>query len=339
MSLPTHRSLTFIRLKGSSAFSLCLFLTLTACGGGGSSGDPNKTDQDDSAFQLALKNCSSEKAPLIQMFGDSTQWEQFDSLQRWMDDWYGKGAVRVSNLGVSGTSAADFPFNSVDASAITVVNFGVNDVRQDNATVSAYKDRLRKISVTAYETPSPPYDGFAQAMREVAAERQAPVIDVSARVREQTGWRGQIHDGVHPNAFLYEWITSQVVGPSLRPLIEQRLCQMRVHREQPSKKSWVRMQVNSARILWGIKGSTSQGQITFENLGQAPASLSFSGLQAPYSSTPAQCNLAANGGTCTITVSMAASSTLGGQGTQYLTATGGANGPLSVIVWGSVTDP
>jgi len=321
-------------------YILSLSLVLSACGGGGiEAAQTDANDTNDDAFIKAMQACASTGPVRIQMFGDSTQWEQFDAVQRWMDDRYGVGAVKVTNLGVSGTTAVDFPAAKVDASAITVVNYGINDSRQENASINAYKERLRRINPSAYETPSPPFDAYASAMNEVAAERNTPVLDVSARVRAQIGWSRQIHDGVHPNAFLYEWITFHVVVPALTKMVDERSCQTNVHRLSASKRSSIRIAQNSAGILWGLAGKPTEGLLTFENQGRSSATLTFSGLQAPYAVYPAQCTVPANGGTCTVKVSMAASSTLGGQGTQILVATGGSNGPIKAIIWGNVTEP
>lgn len=324
-----------------SRLLLVLFASfLSACGGGSTEAtQADAAEVNDDAYNAALQACASAAPVRIQMFGDSTQWEQFDAVQRWMDEWYGAGAVKVTNLGVSGTTAADFPFAKVDAGAITVVNYGVNDSRQADPSVATYKERLRRIGATVYETPSPPFDTFATAMREVATERGAFLLDVSTRVRAQPGWSRQIHDGVHPNAFLYEWITFQVVGPALAKLVDERLCQANVQRLNASRRSSIHVSHNSARVLWALTDQPTQGQVTFENQGRAAATLRFSELQAPYSVSPTSCTVPANGGTCTVSVRMNALTTLGGQGTQVLVATGGSNGPVKAIIWGAVTEP
>ena len=311
-----------------SAFLLAV--VLSACGGGaGVSPD---------ADGLALKPCTSTGTVRIQLFGDSTQWEQFGAVQAWMDDRYGAGLVKVSNLGASGTTAADFPASQVEAGAITVVNYGINDSRQTIPSVAIYKERLRKINATIYESPSPPFDTYASSMREVAAERGAVLLDVSARVRAQPGWIKQIHDGVHPNEFLYTWITHQVVGPALAAMVEDRLCLANAQQLGVTTGSSVRVSQNSAGVMWAAAGRPTQGQVTFQNQGRTSALLSFSGLQAPYAISPMSCNVPPRGGTCTVTVSMEARGALGGAGVQILSATGGDNGPVKTVIWGNVTE-
>ena len=72
-----------------------------------------------------VKVCSSPVR--IQLFGDSIQEQQFDAVQKLLDQSLGPGAAVVENHGLSGTTAADFPFAKVKPGAITVVNYGVND--------------------------------------------------------------------------------------------------------------------------------------------------------------------------------------------------------------------
>lgn len=175
-----------------TALPSLLCLLLAACGGGGG---------DEPA-------CSSR----VQLIGDSTQEQQRNNLQRAL------GSVSVINMGVGGTTAAQAP--AVDAGAVSIVNYGINDMRL-GVSVEQYKAALRKINASAYETPSPPYDGYAQAMREVAAELGRPVIDVSAYVRSLPGWEARVPDGVHPDAGLYEEITQRVVAPAVAKMVCQ----------------------------------------------------------------------------------------------------------------------
>lgn len=192
-------------------------LPLAACGGGGSS-----TPQTAPSAPAPAQVCA--KPVPIQFFGDSTQEQQKGNLQIALDMALGPGVAVVENLGVSGTTAADFPAANVKPSAITVVNYGINDSRAPGATVAAYKASLRKIAPSVFETPSPPFDTYAQAMREVAAELGRPVIDVSAQVRAMPGWEVRVWDGVHPDPGLYGIIARDIVAPALAAEVRKRLC-------------------------------------------------------------------------------------------------------------------
>lgn len=198
---------------------MCLILlALTACGGGGSS-IPAPVSQPAPA---PAQDCA--KPVLVQFFGDSTQEQQHGNHQVSLDLALGPGVAVAENLGVSGTTAADFPAAKVKPGAVVVVNYGINDIRAPGASVETYKARLRAIAPTVYETPSPPFDGYAEAMREVAAELGRPVIDVSATVRAMPGWEARVWDGVHPDPGLYGIISRDIVAPSLVAEVRKRLC-------------------------------------------------------------------------------------------------------------------
>jgi len=159
----------------------------------------------------------------VQFFGDSTQEQQGQNLQIALDMALGPGVALVENLGVSGTTATDFPAAKIKPGAITVVNYGIND-STSGVPVATYKANLRKIAPTFFETPSPPFDGYAQAMREVAAELGRPVIDVSAQVRAIPGWEARIFDGKHPDPGLYGIIARDIVGPAVAEAVRKARC-------------------------------------------------------------------------------------------------------------------
>lgn len=189
---------------------------LAACGGGGSSDLPGQ--------QAKQPSSSCVRPVLIQLFGDSTQEQQFNSVQLQLDLILGPGVARVENHGLSNTTAADFPVGKVVRGAISVVNYGINDIRTPGMTVELYKAQLRKISPSYFQTPNPPIDGYAQAMREVAAELGKPVIDVSAKVRAMPNWRNYFYDGVHPGAPMYPIITRDIVAPELADAVRRAAC-------------------------------------------------------------------------------------------------------------------
>jgi len=192
---------------------VALLPVISACGGGGS-GDVSQPKP--------AKVCSGPV--IVQAFGDSTQEQQGNYLQLALDIALGPGFALVENHGVSGTTAAEFPAAKVKPGAVTLANYGINDSRAPGASVAAYKANLRKIAPTMFQTPSPPHDSYAQAMREVAAELGRPVIDVSAKVRAIPGWEGRIWDGVHPDPGLYWIVSSQIVAPAVAEVVRKAQC-------------------------------------------------------------------------------------------------------------------
>ncbi len=184
-----------------------------SCGGGGDSSP-------DEASAPAPTPCA---APVVQMFGDSTQDGQRDNLQRYMDQRFGPGRVVVENHGVAGSVAREMPIANVKAGAVTASNFGINDDSQ-KIPVEAFKATLRANATTFFQTPNPPHDAYAPAVREVAAELNRRLIDVSAWTRAQPNWELFVPDGVHPDRWLYEQITNQLVGPAIGDFIAPRVC-------------------------------------------------------------------------------------------------------------------
>jgi hypothetical protein len=93
---------------------------------------------------------------------------------------------------------------------------------------------------------------------------------------------------------------------------------------------------NGAASLTAQKGGAAGGgTVTFTNSGNQAATLTMSGLSAPYSVSPASC-VAPAGGSCAVTVSMTAAGAIGAQGGQTLTATGGTTGAVSASVAGTL---
>jgi len=184
---------------------------VVACGGGGS--DAPEAAQPQSACVPVV----------VQMFGDSTQEQQGSNLQRYMDQRFGAGRVVVENLGVSGTTAEQMRVELVKPSATTVSNYGINDQHQ-SVSVEVFKAALRRANTTIFETPNPTLDGYAPAVREVAAELGRPLIDVSAWVRSQPGWEQHVPDTYHPDEWLREQVTNRLVGPAIGDAIASRIC-------------------------------------------------------------------------------------------------------------------
>jgi lysophospholipase L1-like esterase len=188
-----------------------LTAVMCACGGGGSDA-PEAAQPQGACAQV-----------VVQMFGDSTQEQQGQNLQRYMDQRFGAGRVVVENLGVSGTTASQMRVDLVKAGATTASNYGINDQHQ-GVSVEAFKAALRRANTTFFETPNPTLDGYAPAVREVAAELGRPVIDVSSWVRAQPGWEQHVPDTYHPDEWLREQVTFRLVGPAIGDAIASRIC-------------------------------------------------------------------------------------------------------------------
>jgi lysophospholipase L1-like esterase len=182
-----------------------------SCGGGGSDAPDSEPLQ---------QPCTPV---VVQMFGDSTQEQQGQNLQRYMDQRFGAGRVVVENLGVSGSTAAQMRVDLVKPGAVTASNYGINDEHQ-GVSVEAFKAALRRANTSIFETPNPTLDGYAPAVREVAAELGRPVIDVSAWVRAQPGWEQHVPDGYHPDEWLRGQVTQRLVGPAIGDAIAGRVC-------------------------------------------------------------------------------------------------------------------
>ncbi|MNR71743.1 hypothetical protein D3C71_24210 [compost metagenome] len=82
-------------------------------------------------------------------------------------------------------------------------------------------------------------------------------------------------------------------------------------------------------------GGYGVGTVVFRNRGNVPAMVSFQGLEAPFNSSPVNCQMTA-GGTCTVSVYLNPQFTPGVQAVGTLTASGGTLGQVDVPVSGMV---
>lgn len=148
---------------------------------------------------------------------------------------YGK-TVLVWNEGISGTKADYYlsgehgswqEIMGKSAANIVIVNWGMNDAWFDpGVSVETYKAQLAALADAAkskgktiiFETPNPisvdkkPFGDQAKAdrlevlisaMRQVAAEKNSPLIDQYNYVKSISNWKDLIPDGVHPKPELY----------------------------------------------------------------------------------------------------------------------------------------
>lgn len=156
-------------------------------------------------------------------------------LQTILQGQYGS-TVTVSNDGVSGSRAPQLvdgsdgyhlPWVQTVANSkaqIVIVNYGINDSwNQPIENVEAYKNALRTIADVAtaggkavvFEQPNPgclaasnyaeymPLDTYAQAMTDVATEKNIPIADNFTYVKSLPDWQGMLSDCTHPKGELY----------------------------------------------------------------------------------------------------------------------------------------
>lgn len=219
---------------------VALCAMLTACGGGvGEAPAPAPAPA-----PTSIASCVP-KVVTVQLAGDSTQYG-FDGatrtialqtpgmvLQAILDAHFGAGAAIVQDIGVSSTTSADLAPGALTAD-ITVVNFAINDAA--SMPVETYKSLLRGLHPTVFETPSPTYRdirplagtmAFAQAMREVAAETGTPIADVTPYVLARPNWQAEVPDEIHPDNALYAAIVTNVLAPTVVPMVAALRCEAR----------------------------------------------------------------------------------------------------------------
>ncbi len=215
--------------------TLAMFVLLAACGGG-SADDP----------LIKVEACMPKKNITVQLFGDSTQlgagaspgFKPAQLLQANLDLRFGAGEIQVIDSSVGGTTTL-MALNGTNGMAmwpvgvrgdIVVVNWGVND--STDYPVADFKDYVRRLTgVTIFETPNPIEpsmgndDAYAQAMREVAAERRIQVADAHAAVLSMPGWQTKFSDGFHhPNDEMYAAIVANALAPAVAAQVLELLC-------------------------------------------------------------------------------------------------------------------
>jgi lysophospholipase L1-like esterase len=221
-----------------SIIAVILVSTLAACGGGGGSSAGNSP-----STAPVLKQCAAIR---IQLFGDSTQWGLDGAtkvraavypelaLQQAMNNRFGIGKVIVSTRAVEattsqmlvdGTDRLNKPWpQSVDAD-IVVMNHGTNDDLL-NTGVEQYKANLRALAkapaIIVFETHLPVFhreNGYAVAMREVAAQLGVPLIDSKKYAESLPNWEQYQPDYVHPTSDGYSLIARNAKFPVLEPIV------------------------------------------------------------------------------------------------------------------------
>lgn len=219
----TWNAMVELKMAGNShrgntlLWAILLPLLLAACGGGGGGADPV---------------C---EAPRIQLFGDST-------LRTAAPYWVERFGSRIENRArdrtsttelLTGTDGLNKPWPQSVNAPYYVVNFGLNDgwrrPGNDWATVAQYRANLERLASAPgaraiFQTPNPSLlenrgmAPYARAMREVAAERGIPVIDVFACFKDQPNWEQRLPDGTHPDEQGLRYIVDNCVAPVVEAL-------------------------------------------------------------------------------------------------------------------------
>lgn len=182
------------------------------------------------ALLLAFLAATAQATP-VQFFGDSTQVQAFEYLR----DHFPGSTLRAvggtrSDMLLGGTDGLNRPWPASVAAPVVVINHGMNDARPwAKVPLETYRANLRRLAkasaLVVFETPNPStYPGrdtapYAQAMREVAAEVGAPVIDVHACFQTLPEWRAALYDQVHPNDRGLRHIADVCVAPRLREIM------------------------------------------------------------------------------------------------------------------------
>lgn len=172
------------------------------------------------------------------MFGDSIQARTDPDglgplLQAALDKKF--SGVTVTVLAKHGATAADLTSQG-QPTGLTSVGVGANDAA-NGVPVEAYKTSLRNFAPGAsliLQTPGPmdtskPYTAddaaYAQAVRDVAKERGAMLIDVQSYVLSLPNWQVLYPDGTHPSDALNRMLVADVIAPAVSQAVAPLRCQ------------------------------------------------------------------------------------------------------------------
>lgn len=229
-----------INLKAALAAS-CIFLS--ACGGGGG-------DESEDTKQAASVPCVPAGAKVsfdnptpppadalavswtpvdfsIDLFGDSTNWLAYPYWRAMFGDMVVDRAAKgaKTDTALTGKDGVNQPWPKSVGAQVIVLNYGMND-GASAMPIATYKANLRKMADVharvVFETPNPSthYDvaPYAQAMREVAAESRADVIDTYACMLKRSDWYNLLYDGTHPTPEGLQYIVETCVAPVITQL-------------------------------------------------------------------------------------------------------------------------
>lgn len=223
-----RRSICLIGISAASLF-------LAACGGG------EADTQNVQATPAPPPAPAAAKFVRIQLFGDSTVDQE---AAYWQSKWPGHvisnavGGTTSAQLR-AGTDGSNLPWpNSVDDTAdYVVIGHGANDsTYAAGSTVEQFKDNLRffarnaKHAKVIFMTPLPsttPWrmdvlPPYAQAMRDVAKEVGAMLIDRDTCWRVRPDWQSLLYDGTHATPDGRQWSVANCAAPVIEPLLAPR---------------------------------------------------------------------------------------------------------------------
>lgn len=209
---------------------VAMLTTLFGCGGGDAPPDEQIRPQ----VRFTDPSCSAT----LQLFGDSTLDSELGASPYWIAKW----GSRVSNRAVGGTNSRELiagtdglnpPWPQAVSAKYVVVNHGLRDgyvvLPETFTPMDQYIANLRTLANAAgaeviFQTPNPSTKAgrdmapYAQAMRDVAAERGLRVIDVFACFQHQPNWQSRLPDQTHPDADGLRYIVDTCVAPVIETL-------------------------------------------------------------------------------------------------------------------------
>jgi lysophospholipase L1-like esterase len=212
--------------------ALAIAIALAGCGGGGD--DPALEAQAAPATHFTQAGCAST----LQLFGDSTMDEEIGAAPHWIAKW----GPRIVNRAVGGTNSSalvdgydglNAPWPASTTAKYAVINHGLNDgylpFPRAYTPLPEYIENLRTLASAPgaeviFQTPVPATRNdrdmtlYAQAMRDVAAEKGLKVIDVFACFQRQPNWQARIPDGTHPDAEGLRYIVETCAAPVVEAL-------------------------------------------------------------------------------------------------------------------------
>ena len=180
----------------------------------------------------------------VQLYGDSTMrgspevgpFRIAALLQADFDARYGPGQTTIVNNALGGTKIFDLMagINGLPAwpgsryAQIAVCCYGINEASQSNS-LQQFSDALRnfaKYPGTLLQTclqmdVAVPNNGtadttaYAAAIRSVATEMKAPLIETNAYQLGFADWRTRLRDGIHPTDAFYADLVRDVMAPAI----------------------------------------------------------------------------------------------------------------------------
>lgn len=221
-------------------------LLLSACGGGGGGGADGMSA---SGAAIVTPVCVPAALPVeVHAYGDSTMTGivvrpdrsyylaargPVAALQALFDARFGAGVALVVQESFGGaTTRGQLALGAGPLRGISIENFGVNDSLL--LSVAEFKANLRALDADVYQTPIPTdaahwygkpvsYEQFVQAVRDVAAEKAKPVVDMHAFIAAIPDWQWLTSDGLHPGEELYGRMALPMYEV-LAPLVAKALC-------------------------------------------------------------------------------------------------------------------